>query len=153
MARLIFGADRRTGGRVRIDGQDHRPVAPFEAIAAGVGMVPEDRKVQALFLDHSVENNIAISSLARFCTFGIVRRAETRSAVLQQMGRLHLRKNAISLPVRALSGGNQQKAALARWLLRDSQLLILDEPTRGVDIGAKREIYELIDALERNPHR
>ena len=80
---------------------------------------------------------------------GVVNRTERRDAVLTQMKRLSLRLNALSLPVKALSGGNQQKAALARWLLRDSRVLILDEPTRGVDIGAKREIYEEIDRLAR----
>jgi len=149
VARLIFGADRRSGGTVAIDGVPSRPADPHAAIADGIGMVPEDRKDQGLFLDHSVEINVAISSLDRFSTAGVVRRAEARQTVLEEMGRLHLRKNAIDLAVKALSGGNQQKAALARWLMRDSRVLILDEPTRGVDIGAKREIYELIDALAR----
>ncbi len=149
IARLIFGADRRTAGAVRIGGAASDPADPCAAIADGVGMVPEDRKVQGLFLDHSVEDNIAISSLDRFVTAGVVRRQDARGAVLQQMKRLRLRLNALDLPVRDLSGGNQQKASLARWLLTDSRLLILDEPTRGVDIGAKREIYELIDDLAR----
>ena len=148
-ARLIFGADRRSGGRVTIDGRDSRPSGPHAAIGDGFGMVPEDRKDQGLFLDHTVEINIAISSLDRLSTAGVVHRAETREAVLAEMKRLHLRQNAIDLAVKALSGGNQQKAALARWLMRDPQVLILDEPTRGVDIGAKREIYELIDELAR----
>ena len=149
VARLIFGADRRGGGTVTIDGRPSRPTDPSGAIADGIGMVPEDRKDQGLFLDHSVEDNIAISSLERFSVAGVVRRAEERRAVLAEMKRLHLRQNAVDLPVKALSGGNQQKAALARWLMRDSRVLILDEPTRGVDIGAKREIYELIDELAR----
>jgi ribose transport system ATP-binding protein len=149
VARLIFGADRRTGGTVRVNGRESRPVDPYAAIAGGIGMVPEDRKVQGLFLDHSVEHNVAISSLERFTSFGVVQRMAARSAVTQQMQRLHLRQDALDLEVKALSGGNQQKAALARWLMRDSKVLILDEPTRGVDIGAKREIYELIDELAR----
>ena len=110
-------------------------------------MVTEDRKTQGLFLGHSVEHNIDISSLDNFVAGGVVKRKTIRAAVLEQMRRLRLRENAVELPVSALSGGNQQKAALARWLLRDSRLLILDEPTRGVDIGAKREIYELIDRI------
>jgi ribose transport system ATP-binding protein len=100
-------------------------------------MVTEDRKTQGLFLGHSVEHNIDISSLDNFVAGGVVKRKTIRAAVLEQMRRLRLRENAVELPVSALSGGNQQKAALARWLLRDSRLLILDEPTRGVDIGAK----------------
>jgi ribose transport system ATP-binding protein len=149
VGRLIFGADRRIGGTVRIDGRESNPTDPHAAIAHGIAMVPEDRKEQGLFLEHSVENNIAISSLGRFVTAGVVRQQDVRSAVKEQMQRLRLRLSALGLPVRALSGGNQQKASLARWLLRDSRVLILDEPTRGVDIGAKREIYELIDELAR----
>lgn len=149
VGRLIFGADRRSAGTVHIAGRESRPADPFEAIADGIGMVPENRKEQGLFLDQSVESNIAISSLDQFTTAGVVRRGEARKAALEQMKRLRLRLNALELPVKALSGGNQQKAALARWLLRDSEVLILDEPTRGVDIGAKREIYELIDELAR----
>ncbi|CDX61592.1 fused L-arabinose transporter subunits of ABC superfamily: ATP-binding components [Mesorhizobium plurifarium] len=149
VGRLLFGADPRTAGSVRIEGRPSRPADPFEAIADGIGMVPENRKEQGLFLDHSVEDNIAISSLDRFVAAGVVDRTARRNAVLAQMKQLGLRLNALSLPVKALSGGNQQKAALARWLLRDSRVLILDEPTRGVDIGAKREIYEEIDRLAR----
>ncbi|WP_206438791.1 sugar ABC transporter ATP-binding protein [Mesorhizobium sp. M7D.F.Ca.US.005.01.1.1] len=149
VGRLLFGADPRTAGSVRIEGRPSRPSDPFEAITDGIGMVPENRKEQGLFLEHSVEDNIAISSLDRFVAGGVVNRTERRHAVMEQMKRLKLRLNAISLPVKALSGGNQQKAALARWLLRDSRVLILDEPTRGVDIGAKREIYEEIDQLAR----
>jgi len=149
VGRLLFGADARSAGTVRIDGQISTPRDPFEAIADGIGMVPENRKEQGLFLEHSVEDNIAISSLDRFVTAGVVNGGQRRAAVTARMKQLRLRLNAIDLPVRALSGGNQQKAALARWLLRDSRVLILDEPTRGVDIGAKREIYEEIDQLAR----
>lgn len=149
VGRLLFGADPRTAGSVCIEGRPSRPADPFEAIADGIGMVPENRKEQGLFLDHSVEDNIAISSLDRFVAAGVVDRTARRNAVLAQMKQLSLRLNALSLPVKALSGGNQQKAALARWLLRDSRVLILDEPTRGVDIGAKREIYEEIDRQAR----
>ncbi|MDB5622136.1 MAG: D-ribose transporter ATP-binding protein [Devosia sp.] len=149
LARLVFGADRRQAGTVLVNGRRSNPADPAAAIADGLAMVPEDRKSQGLFLDHSVERNVAISSLGRFTSAQVVRDRAVRQAVLAQMERLRLRKNAIDLPVRALSGGNQQKAALARWLLRDSPVMILDEPTRGVDVGAKREIYELIDALAR----
>ena len=112
-------------------------------------MVPENRKEQGLFLGHSVEDNVSISSLDRYVTAGVLHRGAIHTAVAEEMVHLRLRANAIGLPVKSLSGGNQQKAVLARWLLRDSRLLILDEPTRGVDIGAKREIYEMIDALAR----
>lgn len=149
LARLIFGADRRETGTVLVNDKPSDPANPSNAIADGLAMVPEDRKAEGLFLDHSVERNVSISSLENYVSAEVVQNRAVRQAVLEQMARLRLRKNAIDLPVRALSGGNQQKAALARWLLRDSLVMILDEPTRGVDIGAKREIYELIDALAR----
>lgn len=149
LGRLIFAADQRSGGSVEIAGRPSTAADPFEAIGDGIGMVPENRKEQGLFLDHTVEDNVAISTLDRFTTAGVVDSSARRQAVIGEMKRLHLRTNALGLPVRALSGGNQQKAALARWLLRDSRVLILDEPTRGVDIGAKREIYEQIDQLAR----
>jgi ribose transport system ATP-binding protein len=146
-ARLIFGADRRRGGSVRVRGREADIASPRDAIEAGIAMVPESRKEQALFLTHTVEENIAISSLDRNATTGVINRSAVRSKVTAQMERLDLRLDALGLPVKALSGGNQQKAALARWLMRDADVLILDEPTRGVDIGAKREIYEVINEL------
>jgi ribose transport system ATP-binding protein len=149
MARMIFGADRRAAGVVRISGKVSAPGDPSAAIADGIGMVPENRKEEGLFLEHSVLDNIAISSLDRLSTMGRIHRTARRKEVLDRMAALHLRQNAVDLPVEALSGGNQQKAAVARWLMRDCDLLIFDEPTRGVDIGAKREIYDLIDGLAR----
>jgi ribose transport system ATP-binding protein len=149
IARLVFGAEQPDGGQITLRGGPSRATAPHIAIQNGISMVPESRKEQALFLDHSVENNIALSSLDRFSTGGVLKRGQIRSAVADMMDFLRLRRNAIGLSARSLSGGNQQKAVLARTLLTEADLLILDEPTRGVDIGAKREIYELIDELVR----
>ncbi|WP_314174700.1 sugar ABC transporter ATP-binding protein [Streptomyces winkii] len=147
VARLIFGADRRTGGTVTVRGRRATADSPGRAMAAGIAMVPEDRKDQALFLDHSVHDNIAVSSLGGHVSAGVLKRDRIRGAVEAQMARLRLRSSALRLPARALSGGNQQKAVLARWLMRECEVLILDEPTRGVDIGAKSEIYEVVDEL------
>ena len=147
VARLVFGADRARGGTVTVRGRTVRATDPAHAIAAGIAMVPESRKEQALFLNHPVEDNIAVSSLGEHQTVGVLQRARIRSAVTAQMQRLRLRLSALRLPVKALSGGNQQKAVLARWLVRESDVIILDEPTRGVDIGAKSEIYELVNEL------
>lgn len=149
VARLIFGAEKPAGGEVKLRSKPYYAAAPQSAIRRGVTMVPESRKEQGLFLEHTVEDNIALSSLDRFSRGGVLKRGQIRSSVLDMMDFLRLRKNAISLPARSLSGGNQQKAVLARTLLTESDLLILDEPTRGVDVGAKREIYELIDELVR----
>jgi ribose transport system ATP-binding protein len=147
LARLIFGADPAQSGTVAVQGRVVRPTSPAEAIELGIAMVPESRKEQALFLEHSVEDNIAISTLGEHQRVGVLQRARIRCVVTAQMQRLRLRRSALRLPVKALSGGNQQKAVLARWLARDCEVLILDEPTRGVDIGAKSEIYQLIDEL------
>ncbi len=149
MARLIFGADKVTGGVINLKGERLVARDPKAAIQQGVTMLPEDRKSQALFLDHTVEDNISISALDKFAQAGVLRKHRIRAKVLDVMRFLHLRENAIGLTARSLSGGNQQKAVLARTLMSEATLLILDEPTRGVDVGAKREIYELIDELAR----
>ncbi|MCU1531466.1 MAG: transporter related [Arthrobacter sp.] len=148
-ARMIFGADRARGGTVTVKGKAVAASSPAQAIARGIAMVPEDRKDQALFVSHTVEDNISVSSLDSHVNAGVLQRSRIRTAVKKQMERLHLRQSALRLPVSALSGGNQQKAVLARWLMRKSDVLILDEPTRGVDIGAKSEIYEVINDLAK----
>ncbi len=147
LVRMIFGADRATAGTVTVAGRTTPPRRPSEAIGRGIAMLPESRKEQALFPDQSVERNISISTLPAYSPGGVMQAHKARAAARQEMKNLNLRENAIDLPVRALSGGNQQKAVLARWLMADSDVLILDEPTRGVDIGAKREIYDAINAL------
>ncbi|TDD13685.1 sugar ABC transporter ATP-binding protein [Kribbella turkmenica] len=147
VARMIFGADKPRGGSVRVNRTVMRPSSPRDGVAAGIAMVPESRKEQALFLDHTVEENVSISALGDHAVGGVLKRREIRAAVKDQLHTLRLRLDALHLPVRALSGGNQQKATLARWLMRDCQVLILDEPTRGVDIGAKSEIYDIVNKL------
>jgi ribose transport system ATP-binding protein len=148
-ARMIFGADRARGGTVTVKGKTVNASSPTKGISSGIAMVPEDRKNQALFLSHTVEDNIAVSSLGSHVNAGVLKRGRIRAAVKAYMARLHLRQNALRLPASALSGGNQQKVVLARWLMRQSDVLILDEPTRGVDIGAKSEIYEVVNDLAK----
>jgi ribose transport system ATP-binding protein len=145
--RMLFGADPHQAGTVRVAGRAVEARTPGQAVAAGIAMVPEDRKQQALFLQHPVEDNVAISSLRELSRATVVRRDAVRSGVRRQMERLRIRDSALRLPAGALSGGNQQKVVLARWMMRDASVLILDEPTRGVDVGARREIYELIEEL------
>ncbi|WP_299951484.1 sugar ABC transporter ATP-binding protein [uncultured Modestobacter sp.] len=145
--RLIFGADSARGGTVQVRGRTIRARSPQAAVAAGIAMVPEDRKAQALFLIHSVEDNISVSSLRELSRWSVVRRGAVRAGAREQMRKLGIRESALQLPVAALSGGNQQKAVLGRWLMRDADVVILDEPTRGVDVGARREIYELVEQL------
>ena len=116
-------------------------------MAAGVGLAPEERKSQGLLLGESVARNISLSSLARFTRAGFLSRSAEAAAARQQVSALEVRPADVDREVRTLSGGNQQKVVLARWLLRDCRVLLLDEPTRGVDVGARSEMYALIRAL------
>lgn len=143
----IFGARRPSAGRVLIDGQRVRPASTTAAVAAGMGFAPEERKSQGLFLLESLGRNISAASLPRFARFGWSDRRRERTAVGGMLGRAGIRPADPDYPVRGLSGGNQQKAVLARWLLRDCRVLLLDEPTRGVDVGARAEVYAQIRAL------
>src|SRR4051794_11197229 len=143
----VFGARKATAGTVRVAGKRMRPGDVGGAVAAGVGLAPEERKSQALLLGESVYRNISISSLARFSRGGFLAGGAERKAAREQVQSLDVRPSDVEREVRTLSGGNQQKVVLARWLLRDCTVLLLDEPTRGVDVGARSEIYALIRAL------
>ena len=147
VARLVYGADRRTGGTVELDGRPLDVRGPADAIRAGVGLLPESRKDQALFLDMSVRDNVSVSTLGDYTSGGVLRGRRLLGAVRGVMQQLKVRANAIDLDSRALSGGNQQKVVLGRLLLQKPRLLVLDEPTRGVDIGAKSQIYTIIDDI------
>ncbi|WP_231503026.1 sugar ABC transporter ATP-binding protein [Blastococcus sp. URHD0036] len=143
----LYGARRATAGSVRVAGRRLRAGDVGAAVAAGVGLAPEERKSQALLLGESVANNISISSLSRFARGGFLSGGAERAAAQEQVTALDVRPGDVTREVRTLSGGNQQKVVLARWLLRDCRVLLLDEPTRGVDVGARSEIYALIRAL------
>jgi ribose transport system ATP-binding protein len=143
----VYGARRASAGTVRLAGRRLRHGDVGAAVAGGVGLAPEERKSQGLLLDDSVYRNISISSLGRFARAGFLRGGAERSAAREQVRALDVRPSDVSRMVRTLSGGNQQKVVLARWLLRDCRVLLLDEPTRGVDVGARSEIYALIRTL------
>lgn len=147
LARLVMGADKVTSGDITVHGKTWKPKSPGDSIAGGLGMVPEDRKRQALFLDHSVLDNTAVASLQKNSVAGVTQRRKIRAAVTKFTERMRLRAASLQSRAGSLSGGNQQKVVFARWLMNDADVLIMDEPTRGVDIGAKREIYELIDTM------
>jgi ribose transport system ATP-binding protein len=150
VARAIFGADRFDAGEILIDGRHVRFRSPSNAIAAGIAMVPEDRKELALFLEKPVRWNISLVRLHALARLGIVRRGRERALAATQIERLRVRTPRLEAPVRVLSGGNQQKTVLARWLAARPRLLILDEPTHGVDVGAKAEIATLVRSLARD---
>ena len=143
----IFGARRRSGGEILINGKPCTLRTPGEAMAAGIGFVPEDRKAQGLFLGLSVRENMSSASLASISRLFMVSRSRDRSMARDYAKKLGLRQSAVEVGAGTLSGGNQQKVVLARWLARRPRLLILDEPTRGVDVGAKAEIYALVRSI------
>ncbi|RFU18875.1 sugar ABC transporter ATP-binding protein [Geodermatophilus marinus] len=143
----VYGARRATAGTVRVGGRRLRPGDVATAVAAGVGLAPEERKSQGLLLGESVARNISIASLARFTRGGFLGGGAEREAARQQVTALEVRPTDVDREVRTLSGGNQQKVVLARWLLRECRVLLLDEPTRGVDVGARSEIYALVRRL------
>ncbi|HWT26109.1 MAG TPA: sugar ABC transporter ATP-binding protein [Solirubrobacteraceae bacterium] len=148
LVRAIAGADPVAGGSVEVAGQALRPGDPAAAIRAGVVLVPEDRKAQGVVLDLPIEDNIAVCNLDRLAEQGWVRPAKVRAVAEEAIARLRV-KGAPEQPVRALSGGNQQKVVIAKWLERRPRVIILDEPTRGIDMGARAAIYEVIADLAR----
>ena len=143
----VYGARRSSHGSVSVDGKRLRPGSIGAAVRAGVGLAPEERKSQGLLLDQAIYRNITVSSLGRFARGGFLNNRAERSRALELTRSLDVRPPGVTRPVRTLSGGNQQKVVLARWLLRDCRVLLLDEPTRGVDVGARSEIYALIRSL------
>jgi monosaccharide-transporting ATPase len=147
VARAIFGADPPDAGAIRLMGKAASPREPVEAIALGVGYCSEDRKVEGIVPDMSVRENITLALLPRLTRAGVVDEARQRAIVDRFIARLAIKTANIEQKVRELSGGNQQKVLLARWLCTDPKLLILDEPTRGIDVGAKVEIQSLIKEL------
>ena len=148
MARAIFGADRMESGTVTLAGRRVTIRTPRQGVAAGVGLVPEDRKGQGLVLALPIRQNVTFAILSRFTNgLGLLRRTAERAAVDAIARRTTIRARNLDLPVSSLSGGNQQKVVLAKWLDAGCKVVILDEPTRGVDVGARSEIYGLIEAL------
>jgi rhamnose transport system ATP-binding protein len=147
VARAIFGIDRADAGWVEIDGKRLRPGSPSAAMAAGIGLVPEDRRQQGLVMDFSIERNIALASLDTVRRGGLVFRASERTFARDWALRLRLKYAKLTNPVWTLSGGNQQKTVLAKWLGRKPTLLIVDEPTRGIDVGTKAEVHRLLSDL------
>jgi len=147
LARQIFGADPMRQGHIEIRGRPVRIGSTREAIQAGIGMVPEDRKTQGLILERTVVDNVSLPVLSRYAYGTVVRRNAVRALVETIVRAIDLRIQHIAQVVRTLSGGNQQKVVLAKWLASQCDVLILDEPTRGVDVGARTEIYRVIGQL------
>jgi ABC-type sugar transport system ATPase subunit len=145
----LFGLDRIQRGSLLIRGEPYAPAGAADAQRLGVGLVPEDRKLQGLMLDMSVRENSTLAVLGRLSRWGVVRAAAEQALFAPAARQLQLKYAAAELPVRSLSGGNQQKTLLARSLFADPDILFLDDPARGVDVGAKEDIYLLIDELAK----
>jgi ABC-type sugar transport system ATPase subunit len=145
--RLIFGADPREAGEIRLDGNVLAIRSPRDAIAAGIGLLTEDRKLQGLVLGHSVRENFGLPNLERLSTRGFVGLEREREEFGRYVSQLQIKVPNQEARAGNLSGGNQQKVVLAKWLARNCDVLIFDEPTRGIDVGAKYEIYLLMNEL------
>ncbi len=143
----VYGARRATAGTVRVGDQVIRRGSVSAAVAAGMGLSPEERKSQGLVLDEPIYMNVTLSSMGRFARAGFLNQRRERSVASEQIDALELRPADPDRPAATLSGGNQQKILLARWLVHGTRVLLLDEPTRGVDVGARSEIYGLIRRL------
>ncbi len=146
LLRLICGLDQREAGEVKVEGRRLAPNRPDRAIAAGLGLAPEDRKSQGLLLDWSLTKNITLADLGRF-SHGLLDVRGEREAARAQLRALNTVPDDPERRAGELSGGNQQKVVLSRWLLRECRVLLLDEPTRGVDIPSKAEIYRIVTEL------
>ena len=142
----LFGAERAAGGRVRLDGREVKLRSPRDAVkpGRGVALVPEDRKAEGLLLPMAVRDNLTLSILRRLARLGVVRRGRERRLAEGMAGQLKVKTPSLAAPVGALSGGNQQKVLVGRWLLAESRVLLLYDVTRGVDVATKHEMYELI---------
>ena len=149
LARVIFGADPYDGGTIELFGSTIRVKSPQDAIKRGIGLVTEDRKQQGLVLGMAVRENITLANLDQLSFLNFIKAGEERRVASKYVKDLLVKTPTIEQTVQNLSGGNQQKVVLAKWLFTDSKVLIFDEPTRGIDVGAKTEIYQLMNALAK----
>jgi ribose transport system ATP-binding protein len=147
VVRALFGADKVHNKSIQIDGKSVRINNPIDAINYGLAMVPEDRKIQGLLLQFAVDKNISLASLGKLTYYGFLREKEERDISERQIRSLNVKTPSRKTKIQMLSGGNQQKAILGRWLELKPKILILDEPTKGIDVGAKYEIYLLMKKI------
>jgi len=145
--RLIFGADKKKKGRIFIEGEEVKIGSPMQSIEKGIGFVTENRKEEGLFLPLSVSKNIVAAAIDKIKSFKILNYRRERELSEKYVLELRINTPSVNQRVVYLSGGNQQKVVVSKWLLPDSDIMILDEPTRGIDVGAKREIYQIINDL------
>ncbi|MDO6803176.1 sugar ABC transporter ATP-binding protein [Wenyingzhuangia sp. 1_MG-2023] len=148
MAKLIFGVDKKKSGTLLLEGKEIKTSSPVEAVSHKIGFVSEDRKEEGVFLPMSIRKNISVTNFNFISNpFGFLKRDKEQKNVTELIEKLNIKTPSSEIEVKNLSGGNQQKVALAKWLSIDSKVIIIDEPTRGVDVGAKIEIYNLINEV------
>jgi ribose transport system ATP-binding protein len=149
LAQTMFGVDRAIGGEVYLDNQPARTASSQDAIKNGIYLIPEDRRNTGLILDFSLSENITLPDLPRYSRGGFLSRDAERKTATEMCDKLNVKRPSVETRAANLSGGNQQKVVLAKWLSLNPRLLIFDEPTRGIDVGAKAEIYELMRNLAK----
>ena len=147
IAQAIFGVDAALGGSVLLDGEPIKIHSPEDAISRGIYLIPEDRRQMGLILDSTIQENVTLPALSRYAVAGLINREAEQKITTEMCGKLNIKAPSIETRVSNLSGGNQQKVVLAKWLSLSPKVLIFDEPTRGIDVGAKAEIYELMRRL------
>ncbi len=150
LARCLFGADRFDAGSITLNGAPFRPKSPHQAVEAGLALLTEDRKKSGLVLTASIRDNASLAAFPAMSWFGIIKRAEQDRQVKGKVDELQIQPPDIERLVQQLSGGNQQKVVLAKWMLVDARLIILDEPTRGIDVATKVEIYQIMHRLTQS---
>lgn len=149
LLKLIAGIDAKTSGQVLVEGSPVKKLNVSSAIKAGIGLVPEDRKKEGIIKERAVKMNMALPSMSNFTRYGWLKKTKLNQLALEVMTDLNLRPLNIDKPIGTLSGGNQQKVIIGRWVAADNKVFLFDEPTRGIDIGAKSEIYNLIEKLAK----
>lgn len=147
LAELIFGVKEKNSGKIYFKGKEIAPKTPREAIDQGIALVPEDRKKLGALLDMEIKSNITMTIMKNISSFSVINKKEEKNIASKYKEELKIKTPFLEQKVKNLSGGNQQKVILGKWLAADSELIILDEPTRGIDVGAKYEIYKLINKL------
>ena len=149
---VLFCNVPKTGGRIIINGKEFQGKHPWHAIAEGVSYLPEDRKRLGLLMDKSIAVNTTLASIKNFCKFGVINDKKERECIKYYCDKLEVKTPSYEKEVQHLSGGNQQKVIVGKWLATNSDVIIFDEPTRGIDVGTKHEIYEIIDKLADEGH-
>jgi ABC-type sugar transport system ATPase subunit len=150
IAHCIFGVEKPTSGEILVNGQKVKIRSPLDAIKKNIILIPEERKAQGLILNHSVMSNLSLASLRIISRYQLINGRERQQSAQQMVNRLRIKTPSLNQEVGHLSGGNQQKVVLGKWLPLKPMVVILDQPTRGIDIGAKREIYDLIAEMAQN---